>query len=343
MLPLAVPLVQGAELIFGTIAAQKLYDYVSDSISKPTNKTVVPKVSTVDLIKRAGTRKPVKNLPDTTISSNAKKGQLLDLMDGVSTVMDIYSKSIKNTSSSALEAIKSGSNLAKASNEAQIAKYPDSPFLGGQVNLKQSIDYLIDAINSQTLTQFEALAPISLQLQGLNSVVGALTTAVMDISPSITLPELAPLIKVPESPAPSVVVKVPETVPPKITVEASKIPDYSNQMEIIANSHGSIMEYLEFMKEPLQAPDVSTATGSLSLAPRVARHALNLHHARGEMDENTTSGKLIATFDDELNKIDEASTGGFHGYTGITTSFEHFNDNDDMTGYLSELQRRYPK
>lgn len=343
MLPLAVKLSEYLAVGAGVTLVDKFSDYLSNSISKPTNKAVTPKVSTVDLIKRAGSRKPVKNLPDSTVSSNAKKGQLLDLIDGVSIAMDIYNKSIKNSSSSAVELIKTASNDAKAFNEAQIAKYPDSPFLGGQVNLKQSIDYLIDAINSQTIVQFEGLAPIALQLEGLNNVMGALTTAVMDIAPSITLPELSPIIKVPESPPPSVSVNVPEALPPKITVEAPKIPDYSNHMEIIANSHGAIMEHFEFMKEPLEAPDVSSKTGTLTLAPRVAKHALNLHHARGEMDDNTTSGKIIATFDDEINTIDEASTGGFHGYTGVLTSFQHFNDDDDMMSYLSSLEGKYRK
>lgn len=285
MIPLAVSLLEKAGVSVGDKFVSMFSKYVKNSISTPTNKVVVPKVSTVDLIKRAGSRNPVKNLPETTVASNAKKGQLLDLMDGVSTAMDIYNKSIKNTSSSALEAIKSGSNSAKAFNEAQIAKYPDSPFLGGQVNLKQSIDYLIDAINSQTIAQFEALSPIALQLEGLNSVVGALTTAVMDISPSITLPELAPLIKIPESPAPSVVVKVPEALPPEITVEAPKFPDYSDFMETIANSHISIKEHYDFLKNPMDVRDLDGEFIS-SISPRELSVIKNGVDSRLRTDQN---------------------------------------------------------
>lgn len=310
------------------------------------------------------TSQKLKNLSSRNSSSNFPKASTpSDLRD-----LSGYSSSVNALLASAVGAIglattnsigeaEKVSQEAKKANDDQKNLQGDSHFLNNQVNLKQSLDYTIDAINAQTIALFQAISPISVQLSALVSAVNASTSAIQGIKPAVTLPELAPVINVPDAPAPvvnvapapspvtvapstaTIEVKVPQSPAPTVNVEAPVIPDYTNQMNRMADSADAVKEHHEYLKTPLQAPDTTTETGTLELSPRDAKHALNAHHARGEADENNIGGDLLSHLED-LYDGQEMAMIKFLAYTRVDSGFGSLNDTDSSS-YDSMIDQRY--
>lgn len=338
---------------------EKSVKYIHDSMSTPLRTPANNVPSTADKLKNLGTRKKVAPLADNTKNILAKKKNLSGLASGTSAALALGAGVLGTAVSSSIGQAQTLSDTSKKANDDQKNLQGDSHFLNNQVNLKQSLDYTIDAINAQTAALFQAISPISMHLAALVTAVQASTDAILGLDPAVTLPELAPVIKVPDAPAPvvnvapapspvtvapstaTIEVKVPQSPAPTVNVEAPIIPDYTNQMDRMADSADAVKEHHEYLKTPLQAPDTTTETGTLELSPRDAKHALNAHHARGEADENNIGGDLLSHLEDifdgeEMNMIK------FLPFTRIDSGFGSLN-NVDNSSYDSMIDTRYQK
>lgn len=329
--------------------------YLYDTMGTP-NRTPANNVpSTADKLKNLGTRKKVAPLADNTKNILAKKKNLGSLASGTSAALALGAGVIGSMSTDSLGQIQTASDATKKANDDQKNLQGDSHFLNNQVNLKQSLDYTIDAINAQTVALFQAISPISMHLAALVTAVQASTDAILGLDPAVTLPELAPVIKVPDAPAPvvnvapspvsvapstaTIEVKVPQSPAPTVNVEAPIIPDYTKQMDRMADSADAVKEHHEYLKTPLQAPDTTTETGTLELSPRDAKHALNAHHARGEADENEIGGDLFSHLED-LYDGEEMKMIKLLPFTRIDSGFGSLNDADNSS-YDSMIDARY--
>lgn len=360
MNPLVVA--EGAVLAYELYQNGKpLYDkgaqYLRDAYGTPLRTPANNIPPTADKLKNLGTRKKVAPLADNTKNILAKKKNLGGLASGTSAALALGAGVLGTAVSSSIGQAQTLSDTAKKANDDQKNLQGDSHFLNNQVNLKQSLDYTIDAINAQTVALFQAISPISMHLAALVTAVQASTDAILGLDPAVTLPELAPVIKVPDAPVPvvnvapspspvtvapstaTIEVNVPQSPAPTVNVEAPIIPDYTNQMDRMADSADAVKEHHEYLKTPLQAPDTTTETGTLELSPRDAKHALNAHHARGEADENEIGGDLLSHLED-LYDGQEMAMIKFLAYTRVDSGFGSLNDTDSSS-YDSMIDQRY--
>jgi hypothetical protein len=328
--------------------------YIHDSMSTPLRKPANNIPSTATKLKNLGSKKKLPPVTPSAQSTVTKKTAHSKLASGLSAGLAVGAGLLGVAVNDALTGTQQASDATKSANDATKASFPDSPFLNNQVDTKQSLDYLIDAINSQSIVIFQGLSPLSNYMEALVVGVQALTDAVLGLDPAVTLPELAPVIEMPTAPAPIVnvsssapTVNVSSTAPvvnvttpaPTINVEAPIIPDYTTQMDTLADTAVAQKEALEYHKTPLEAPDLSTETGSTLLSPRDAEHAKNVHHGRGEADENTIGGDLFSELEDIFDS-DELNLVKFFTYTPVTSALSSINS-EGMSDFLAELQGRY--
>lgn len=341
----------------GKPLVQEGVKYIQDSMSTPLRKPANNIPSTAEKLKALGSKK--KAIPTTPATQNivTKKKAHSKLASGLSAGLAVGAGLLGVAVNDALTGTQEASDATKSANDATKALFPDSPFLNNQVNTKQSIDYLVDAINAQSIVIFQGLNPLSMHMEALVVGVQALTDAVLGLDPAVTLPELAPVIDIPatpapivhvsspaptvnvSAPAPTITVNVPESPAPTINVEAPVIPDYTTQMDTLADTAAAQKEALDFAKTPLQAPDLSTETGSTLISPRDAEHARNVHQGRGEADENTIGGDLFSELEDIFDS-DELNLVKFFTYTPVTSALSSINS-EGMADFLAELQGRY--
>lgn len=355
MLPLAIPLIEAVAngVAVGSIVGSGV-KYIQDSMDTPNRKPVNNPIPTKTKLANLGSRKGVAPLTESAKNILAQKKNLAGLTSGVSAALALGAGVIGAATSQSMTEAQKQSDAQKTANDLQKTKHADSHFLNNQVDLKQSVDYMIDAVNAQTIALFQAISPISIHLASLVTAVNASTDAILGLDPAVTLPALAPVINVPTAPAPSVVVapstptiNVSSTAPTvnvssspaTVNVEAPVIPDYTAQMDRMADSADAVKEHHVYLKTPLMAPDTTTETGSLELSPRDASHAKNAHHARGEADENNIGGDLFSELE-EIYDSNELNMIQMFAYTRIDSGFGSLNSADN-SAYDSMIDQRY--
>lgn len=328
--------------------------YIYDSMSTPLRTPANNPIPTADKLKALGSKKKTVLPSASARNIVSKKKAHSGLASGLSAGLAVGAGLLGTVVHDSLTGAQTSSDLTKAANDATKAQFPDSHFLKNQVDVKQSIDYLIDAINAQSIVIFQGLNPLSMYMQSLVVGVQALTDAVLGLDPAVTLPEFAPVMNLPTAPAPVVhvlssapTVNVSASAPvvnvttpaPTVNVEAPIIPDYTTQMDTLADTATAQKEALDYHKTPLEAPDLSTETGSTLVSPRDAQHAKNVHHGRGEADENTIGGDLFSELEDIFDS-DELNLVKFFTYTPVTSALSSINS-EGMADFLSEIQGRY--
>lgn len=207
MLPL-IPLAVGAyDVAVGLAGVGLSAKYIYDSLGTPRRTPANNIPSTSDKLKNLGSRTRPAPLTDNTKNIIAKKKNLAGLASGISAGLALGAGAIGLAVTDSIQEVSTASDATKIANDATKSQFPDSHFLKNQVDSKQSVDNLVDAMHAQTIAMFQAISPISLHLASLVTAVNASTDAILGLDPSVSV--ASPTVNVPEAPPPTVNVGAP--------------------------------------------------------------------------------------------------------------------------------------
>lgn len=310
MIPLTPIIAEAVVYAGATTLLAEGAKYIHDSMSTPLRKPVNNAIPTKTKLSNLGSKGKKAPLTESTKNTLAQKGNLSKYSAGVNAALAVATGALSVATSESMGKAQTASDEAKAANDNKRSLVAGSHFLENQVNTKQSIDYMIDAINAQTVALFQAISPISLHLASLVTAVNASTDAILGLDPSVSVPASpAPVINVPAPsvnvsvPTPSVSVSVPPATAPNIIVEAPNIPDYSSQMDKIAEASVARKESLDFYKTVVEVKDVNGSV-VLNASPRAVQLAKNAALAKGEADTNSIGSSTLESVEELFNDMD---------------------------------------
>lgn len=127
---------------------------------------------------------PTTAIPTTktppTKSSNISA--LSSMNNSIASGQDSAKTSITSSVNSAITDLTSKMEATKAANQTLLNAVKDSPLLGNQVVMKDSIDNLVGAINNQTVASVTVLGTLDSHLSSIAGVLSAISATLLKIS-----------------------------------------------------------------------------------------------------------------------------------------------------------------
>jgi hypothetical protein len=115
-------------------------------------------------------------------SQFAKQEALKKMSEDLKLGMDDVATGVKDMSKGLSDGAKQISDAKAAENAAHKLPFAASPLLNNQILLKESIQDIVDAINSNTIASATFLAPISVNLNAISSTLIAISSTLLEIS-----------------------------------------------------------------------------------------------------------------------------------------------------------------
>lgn len=123
-----------------------------------------------------------KKLPSLDLPKTAKKAGLSKLSSGIGAGLMAVAAGVQLMRSGMLDNAQSLSAEKQADNDTKKAAFPDSPLLRNQLELKEGVNDLVDAINANTIASATFLAPINSSLSAISSTLIAISSTLLEIS-----------------------------------------------------------------------------------------------------------------------------------------------------------------
>lgn len=165
-LPLLAPLITGIiEGVSGAAVFTAANNYLGSS---PSGTTPQIPLGRKNGLKQSPKIAKKKGLSDYSDAINAGLAGVVGAVLAGSSAMSTSASDVSTTNKTEIDALK--------------ALNPDSPLLQNQLHLKQSVNDIVDAINSNTIASATFLAPINANLSAISSTLIAISSTLLEIS-----------------------------------------------------------------------------------------------------------------------------------------------------------------
>lgn len=163
----------GAAGLAGNVALVTSIDHYLQSAASP----LVDDLSSPQI----PVKRQKKGFPKTP-QKTKKKESLSKYSDGVNAGLAAVVGAVGLMSGGMIDSASADSSSKKEKNDALKLPFANAPLLANQIHLKQSVQDLVDAINSNTIVSATFLAPISANLKAISGTLIAISSTLLEIS-----------------------------------------------------------------------------------------------------------------------------------------------------------------